>query len=294
MIRFVILLVALSLVACSPPGPQKLETPPSVKGVLPGQTVWNAMEALGPLKWEPGFDTDENRVFEFASGRLLCRTGVIEKVVTEALQVGAGQIQSGDSPSQVASVWGPAKNRFERDGRELSLYQFKKFRYELEWEKDVLKTVEISREPANLGPGSPPFGKGTLGNDLRTEPGITLDGVALGWTRERAEGTLGKPNDQFWGASGSYGPNSSTEVGYADFRVHWVLGQELKQEEQTWVTVGMSFKDAAKNLTRVARLKQYSGAWVTYTFLNVGDVSLAIKDDRVVSIEMYDSRKSKK
>jgi hypothetical protein len=293
MLRFLVFVLTLFTISCRPLPPE-LDSPPSVEGVLPGQTVWQAVDALGPLKWTPELDSEGQRGFEFSSGHLVSRAGLIDKITTNSLTVGNKRIESGNSLSEVESVWGPAESRFRRDGRDLSLYVFQKYRYELEWNSTTLKTLEITREPTHLTPLNPPYGKGVLGDDLRTEPGLSLDGVSLGWSRSRAEKSLGESHDRFWGASGAYGPDSNTVVGYADSRVHWVLGNQLKQEEKVWVETGMSVGDAAKNLAKVARVKQYSSTWMTYTFLNVGDVTMATQNDKVIGIEMYNPREESK
>lgn len=287
--RLILLVLALALVSCSS-SPSPPTVAPSIKGVLPEQTIWDAAEALGNLQWASG--PQDERVFTFSDGKLICKGGVIKKVIAESLDVGSSNLKAGASGSDVEAVWGKPASRFDRDGRKLTLYQFRKYRYELEWSADKLKQIEITKEPRPLGPGSNPFGKGVLGDDLGNDPGLKLNGIAIGWTKGKVEDVWGKPTPSFSGDSSAFGPESTAIVGFTNRRAIWIIGDEFKQEEKTLVKIGMSGKKAAKGLSAVARLRQYSGAHVTYTFLNLGEVCLGLdQTNKVVSIEWYIPKK---
>ena len=208
MLRIVCLVLLCLLSSCSVAPPQ-LDKPPDAGGILPGSDLWQVMQTHGPVEWT-GEETEEGRVFRYSQGRVVSKAGLVVRLFAESLDVGTSTIRAGDGKSRVSACWGKPISEFERDGRSLSLYKFQRYRYEVEWESGKMKAVDVVEERLPT-PNNPPYGAGTVGDSLRDEPDLELDGVALDWKLSKVESVMGASNSSATGRCRVFGEKNANK-----------------------------------------------------------------------------------
>lgn len=272
------LLLLCLLTACSPPPPRD---PPSVGGLRPGMTLAQAIELLPPA--EPAPPDKEGRVFQLQDTRVTTEVGSIVRMRgAKRLNYGNYDVKVGATTKEAEQLLGPAPSTFPRGEDVVKVWELKEYRYDLTFNNDKLREVELSIRPRPVLRDSAEYGVGTRGDTLNQRLQLAIDGISLGMKEPDVEKLSGKPDPRVTGSSRAYNA-LATMVDYDDNgSARWVLGRKLLRDGADWVTVGAPAKDVQKKLATVARLHTQSASVVSYTFLQFGEVRMYVQPDQTV------------